>query len=56
MAGEIIEEPCVCDACVMCKSASDDSNPVHMVKDGKRVELSGRAEWNKMDILMEMPL
>lgn len=55
MAGEIIEEPCVCDACVMCKSASADSNPVHMVKDGKRVELSGRAELNKKDILMEMP-
>lgn len=29
-------------ACVMCKSASDNSNSVHMVKDGKRVKVE---EW-----------
>lgn len=48
------EEPCVCDACVMCKNAIDGSNPVHMIKDGERVELSGRSELNKKDITMEM--
>lgn len=55
MPGGDVEEPCVCGACVMCKNATVGSNPVHMVKDGKRVELSGRAELNKKDILMEMP-
>lgn len=55
MAGGSSEEPCVCGACVMCKNATTDSNPVHMIKDGERVELSGRAELNKKDILMETP-
>ena len=55
MAKDSLEEPCVCDACVMCKNATADSNPVHMIKDGERVELSGRSELNKTDILMETP-
>ena len=55
MAGGSSEEPCVCGACVMCKNATTDSNPVHMIKDGERVELSDRAELNKKDILMETP-
>ncbi|MDE7197425.1 MAG: hypothetical protein K2O15_00920, partial [Lachnospiraceae bacterium] len=55
MTKDSLEEPCVCDACVMCKNATADSNPVHMIKDGERVELSGRSELNKTDILMETP-
>lgn len=55
MAGGVVEEPCVCGACVMCKNATDGSDPVHMIKDGERVELSGRSELNRKDITMEMP-
>lgn len=55
MAGGAIEEPCVCGACVMCKNATVGSAPVHILKNGKKVELSGLAELNKKDILMDMP-
>lgn len=55
MAGCLqIEEPCVCGACVMCQNALPGSKPVHIQKDGKQVELSGLAELNKKDILMDM--
>ena len=53
--GGPIEEPCVCGACVMCNNATAGSAPVHILKDGKKVELSGLAELNKKDILMDMP-
>ncbi|MFG6335922.1 MAG: hypothetical protein K1W20_10755 [Lachnospiraceae bacterium] len=55
MDKEAAEEPCVCGACVMCKNATADSTPVHMIKNGQRVEISGRSELNKKDILMEVP-
>lgn len=51
----ISDEPCVCGACVMCQNAAEGSTPVHMLKDGKRVELGGLAELNKKDILMDKP-
>ena len=37
MAGGAKEESCVCGACVMCKNATVDSVPVHILKDGKKV-------------------
>ncbi len=55
MVEELMEEPCVCGACVMCSNATVDSVPVHMLKEGKKVEMSGLAELNKKDILMDMP-
>lgn len=51
----IPEEPCVCGACVMCQNAAEGSTPVHMLKDGKKVEMGGLAELNKKDILMDKP-
>lgn len=55
LAGEPIEEPCVCGACVMCSNATVNSVPVHMMKEGEKVEMGGLAELNKKDILMDMP-
>ena len=55
MAGGAKEESCVCGACVMCKNATVDSVPVHILKDGKKVEVGGLAELNKKDILMDVP-
>ena len=49
------EKPCVCGACVICTNASKYSDPVHMLKDGKKVEVGGLSELNKKDILMDKP-
>lgn len=49
------EKPCVCGACVICTNAPKDSSPVHMLKDGKKVEAGGLSELTRKDILMDKP-
>lgn len=31
-----VDQPCVCNARVICTNATADSEPVHMIKDGER--------------------
>ncbi len=48
-------QSCVCDACVMCKSATPDSKPVHMKKGEQVVEISDLSKLNIKDITLETP-
>ncbi len=47
------EEPCTCNARVMCTMASEDSVPVHIVKDGANVEAAGLETLVRTDIELE---
>lgn len=50
-----VDEPCVCDACVMCKSATVASRPVHIKKDDGTIEVGDRWKLNEKDITLEKP-
>ena len=52
---EKVDEPCVCDACVMCKSATAASRPVHIKRDGGTIEVGDRSKLNEKDITLEEP-
>ena len=52
---EKVDEPCVCDACVKCKSATAASRPVHIKKDGGTIEVGDRSKLNEKDITLEEP-
>lgn len=50
---EPIDETCVCNACVMCKSASAESTPLHIKKDNATIEVGDLYKLNKKDITLE---
>lgn len=49
------EKPCVCGACVICTNALNNSAPVHMQKNGRKVETGGLSNLTRKDILMDQP-
>ena len=49
------EKPCVCGACVICTNALKNSAPVHMQKNGKKVETGGLSNLTRKDISMDQP-
>ncbi len=50
---KINNQPCVCGACVMCTEAKQGAKAVHIIKEGKVVEIGGLSELTKQDITLE---
>lgn len=50
---ESTDQPCVCNARVICKSATQDSTPVHIKKNDQIIEISDLSKLNVKDITLE---
>lgn len=48
-------QSCVCAACVMCKSATPDSKPVHIIKNDLIIQIGDLDKLSTKDITLEKP-